>query len=461
MSRPFPEEPVQAAEGKSAGTPGQRRTVAVLFSTPQAREVAQALLEQMIRAHAVIFAPKDLATDEWTKQATRYCSGWSSWYLDEHTLARHSIEILATTDELCVIANEERPPSGFDLKLSEGAENLLWLALDLGVQARYFTVNQGELANPETCLKERGVPERVAANKAQRANFTRQLAEIRLGCDFYSSGLWNARGQMLGYDLLDLPFSLVKRIAAWQRDYDDTFDPPDMGDEAWWETHNQEKHVIAKELQAALGSDIPVKLYRTEGWVAVGQIDRPDDHACSEPLRFCDHIISGGQTGVDRAALDFAIEYGYTHGGWAPCGRQTEDGVIPLKYQLTELADGGYRQRNKRSVLDSDGTLIINLGALDGGTLATQRFSQRLGKPCLHVQLDAVPVQRTATDILGWIRQHSISSLNVAGPRESKRPGIYRLTYELLELVDAATHQEKGVIDSTDEAMRLSENRDD
>lgn len=274
MNWPFPEEQGQAAEGESAGTPCQRRTVAVLFSTPQARDVAQALLEQSIRAHAVIIAPKDLATDEWTKQATRYCNGCTRWWLDEHTLDRHSIEILATTDELCLIANEERPPSGFDLKLSEGAENLLWLALDLGVKARYFTVNGVELANPDTCLREHGAPERVAASKAQRANFTRQLPEIRLGCDFYSSGLWNARGQMLGYDLLDLPFPLVKRIAAWQRDYDDTFDPPDMGDEAWWKRHLRERIEIAKKLQTTLGPGTSVKIYGGEGWLAVDDIQR-------------------------------------------------------------------------------------------------------------------------------------------------------------------------------------------
>ncbi|WP_442764239.1 hypothetical protein [Malikia spinosa] len=274
MNRPVSEEQGKAAEGENAGPPGKRRDVAVLFSTPQARDVAQALLEQSIRAHAVIFAPKDLATDEWTKQATRYCNGCTRWWLDEHTLDRHSIEILATTDELCVIANEERPPSGFDLKLSEGAENLLWLALDLGMKARYFTVNWGELANPEICLRKLGAPERVASRKAQRATFTRQRAEIRLDTDFYSSGLWNERGQMLGYDLLDLPFPLVKRIAAWQRDFDETVNPPDEVDEAWWQRHRQEKVEIAKELQTTLGPDTAVKIYGGEGWLTVDEIER-------------------------------------------------------------------------------------------------------------------------------------------------------------------------------------------
>jgi hypothetical protein len=159
-----------------------------------------------------------------------------------------------------------------------------------------------------------------------------------------------------------------------------------------------------------------------------------------EPLRFCEHIISGGQTGADRGALDFAIKHGYTHGGWAPRGREAEDGRIPLKYQLTELADGGYRQRTRRNVEDSDGTLIVNLGELDGGTLATQDFARQRSKPYLVVQLDARITTDVATSVLAWLREHVIKTLNVAGPRESKRPGIYRLTGELLEAVDALLH---------------------
>lgn len=117
------------------------------------------------------------------------------------------------------------------------------------------------------------MPERVAAQQAQRAAFTRQLTEIRLDNDFGSSGLWDERGRCLGYDLLDLPFPLVKRIAAWQRDYDETMNLPDMGDEAWWERHEQEAVEIAKALQA-LGPKTVVKLYRPQGWVPVDQIDR-------------------------------------------------------------------------------------------------------------------------------------------------------------------------------------------
>ncbi|AOY02208.1 hypothetical protein BJP62_05175 [Jeongeupia sp. USM3] len=157
-------------------------------------------------------------------------------------------------------------------------------------------------------------------------------------------------------------------------------------------------------------------------------------------MRFCEHIVSGGQTGADRGALDFAITHGYTHGGWAPRGREAEDGVIPAKYQLIELTDGGYRQRTRRNVEDSDGTLIINLGELDGGTKATRIFAEQMGKPCLIVQLDAGVTVEVASSVLAWLREHAIRTLNVAGPRESKRLGIYRLTVELLQTVDATLH---------------------
>lgn len=152
----------------------------------------------------------------------------------------------------------------------------------------------------------------------------------------------------------------------------------------------------------------------------------------SQPC-FCRHIVSGGQTGADRAALDFAIEHGYTHGGWAPHGRRAEDGRIPVKYQLVELPTGGYRERTRRNVEDSDATLIVNLGELDGGTLATQRFADSTGKPCYVAQVDDGISATMVTHVLEWLRQHDVDTLNVAGPRESKRPGIYKTTLELLQ----------------------------
>lgn len=166
----------------------------------------------------------------------------------------------------------------------------------------------------------------------------------------------------------------------------------------------------------------------------------PFRDANTYPTRICQHIVSGGQTGADRAALDFAIEHGgtYTHGGWAPHDRQSEDGAIPRKYQLSPLAQGGYRQRSKRNVDDSDGTLIANLGDLDGGTLATRDYALKQGKPHLVVKLDAGVTIAAVESVLTWLRENAIATLNVAGPRESKRPGIHRATLELLNAVDKA-----------------------
>ncbi|GHU39308.1 hypothetical protein AGMMS50256_39150 [Betaproteobacteria bacterium] len=116
-----------------------------------------------------------------------------------------------------------------------------------------------------------------------------------------------------------------------------------------------------------------------------------------------------------------------------------------MKYQLTELAEGGYRQRTRRNVEDSDGTLIINLGGeLKDGTLATQVFANKMNKPHLVVPLDSGITMEAVGSIIDWLRQHSIKALNIAGPRESKRPGIYRLTRELLEAVDVAIHFMSG-----------------
>lgn len=133
-------------------------------------------------------------------------------------------------------------------------------------------------------------------------------------------------------------------------------------------------------------------------------------------------IISGGQTGVDRAALDVALELGIACGGWCPAGRRAEDGAIPERYPLLELPSRAYRARTKRNVLESDGTLIVFRQKLTGGSAFTAEMAQKGSKPCYEVDLDtrAKPGEAKA-----WIEQNRIEVLNVAGPRESQAPGIY------------------------------------
>lgn len=140
-------------------------------------------------------------------------------------------------------------------------------------------------------------------------------------------------------------------------------------------------------------------------------------------------IISGGQTGVDRAALDIAIETGIPHSGWCPQGRLAEDGTISDRYHLQETQDKDYKTRTRLNVQDSDGTLIINRGVLDGGTAITLRFAQDLKKPVLVINLEQ---QQIPGEISAWLSDQQIKVLNIAGPRESKRPGIYTESKKLL-----------------------------
>lgn len=144
-------------------------------------------------------------------------------------------------------------------------------------------------------------------------------------------------------------------------------------------------------------------------------------------------VVSGGQTGADRAALDWAIRHGIAHGGWCPRGRTAEDGPLDARYRLRETESEGYLQRTRRNVEDSDATLVLNLGELDGGTLETVRYAQVRGKPCLLVALDEGVADDDLERARQWLGAQRVATLNVAGPRESKRPGIYRLALEFLE----------------------------
>jgi hypothetical protein len=143
-------------------------------------------------------------------------------------------------------------------------------------------------------------------------------------------------------------------------------------------------------------------------------------------------IVSGGQTGVDRAALDVALEFGIPCGGWCPKGRRAEDGVIPDRYPLTPTASPDYPSRTRRNVEDADGTLVLTRGFPAGGTALTIELANRLDKPHLVIDLSARP---RAAAVRRWIQQHEVQLLNVAGPRESENPGIHAQAARFLRKV--------------------------
>ncbi len=132
-------------------------------------------------------------------------------------------------------------------------------------------------------------------------------------------------------------------------------------------------------------------------------------------------IISGGQTGVDRAALDAAMNVGIESGGWCPSGRLAEDGRIPERYRVTELDTGQYEDRTERNVVDSDATLILCRGVLSGGTLYTKEMACKHHRPFLIINPVAFESSERASS---WLSAIKPKMLNVAGPRESKDAGI-------------------------------------
>lgn len=143
-------------------------------------------------------------------------------------------------------------------------------------------------------------------------------------------------------------------------------------------------------------------------------------------------IVSGGQTGVDRAALDFALASGIVHGGWCPRGRRAEDGKLPEKYDLQETPRKDYGQRTEWNVRDSDGTLVIINRELSGGTLYTFETARKMGKP---VMIAALADKVEEKQVAGWVENNGIRVLNVAGPRASSEPEIYGMTLEFLQKV--------------------------
>lgn len=133
-------------------------------------------------------------------------------------------------------------------------------------------------------------------------------------------------------------------------------------------------------------------------------------------------LVSGGQTGVDRAALDTALTLGLRCGGWCPRGRRAEDGPLPERYPLRETPTDAYPERTEWNVRDSDGTLVLHRGRPRGGTALTLRLARRYGRPVLEADLSA---DLEAEAVREWIARERIRTLNVAGPRESECPGIH------------------------------------
>jgi len=150
-------------------------------------------------------------------------------------------------------------------------------------------------------------------------------------------------------------------------------------------------------------------------------------------------IVSGAQTGVDRAALDAALESGIEAGGWCPEGRKAEDGIIPEIYPVKSLPGAGYKKRTKKNVIDSDGTVIIYFSCPSGGTKQTLCFCIKENKPYLLVDAEDTSIEQASEEIKKFIISQSIATLNVAGPRASGEARGYQYTKQVIQRVLKST----------------------
>jgi hypothetical protein len=149
-------------------------------------------------------------------------------------------------------------------------------------------------------------------------------------------------------------------------------------------------------------------------------------------LNFKLTIVSGGQTGVDRAALEWALTCRFPHGGWCPKGRKAEDGAIPRRFNLKETPSPNYAVRTLWNVRDSDGTVIFSkTRTLTGGTKQTAVFVRKLRKPCIHL-IRSLGVKQAATQLTAFIKENQLSVLNAAGPRASEQPYLGRFVKAVL-----------------------------
>ena len=144
-------------------------------------------------------------------------------------------------------------------------------------------------------------------------------------------------------------------------------------------------------------------------------------------------IISGGQTGADRAALDFAIRHGIPHGGWCPHGRQAEDGLIDARYQLVETPSDNPAQRTEWNVRDSDATLIVSISQkLAGGSLKTLEFARAQNKPNLHLCREADGTSAPGK-LASFLKKHDVKVLNVAGSRAKEEPEVGTVVTQIMQ----------------------------
>jgi hypothetical protein len=161
----------------------------------------------------------------------------------------------------------------------------------------------------------------------------------------------------------------------------------------------------------------------------------PEQRREAEPRRNKIKVITGGQTGVDRGALDAALDLKLECGGWCPEGRLAEDGAIPEQYPVQELAGGDYRDRTRKNVIDSDGSAIIYFGEIEGGTESTLDDCVQLAKPYQLIDGAGTQPGQAAKQIAEFVRERGVQTLNIAGPRASKIEKGHKYAFDTVRML--------------------------
>jgi len=152
-------------------------------------------------------------------------------------------------------------------------------------------------------------------------------------------------------------------------------------------------------------------------------------------------IISGGQTGAERAGLKAARACGVALGGWVSRRRRAEDGKVPAEYaEMVETTSANPAERTRRNVADADGTLIVSHGPLRGGFALARGVAAEAGKPCLWLDMSLMPIETALERLTAWLHEHRIEVLNVAGPRASEDENVHDVVFAL---VSALLREEK------------------
>ena len=209
-------------------------------------------------------------------------------------------------------------------------------------------------------------------------------------------------------------------------------------------------HVIGAVMRRSGGKANPARVAELVRGPAKVLIPRP-----GLPVQV---VVSGGQTGADRGGHDAALAVGLPIDGYCPKGRKAEDGTIPEQYTLTETGTEDYGERTNLNAQETTATLLLAFHDIDdnerSGTGKTLRVARKAGKRTLCVNLAKVGeanYDRVAYQVFQWLRRHKVIALNVAGPRESKAPGLQAAVAKFLTMVlgvevDAEKVREESVI---------------